>query len=75
MEVCTEKQNYGEREKCCAKCKYFEERTGFCRYNPPIPVVTHRDDGSLCVTSVYSKINMPGIDWCQKFDLNIDKAS
>ena len=56
------------REKCCAKCQYFEDRTCFCRYNPPIPVVTSTKNGQSFVTSVYSKINMPLIDWCQKFD-------
>ena len=52
------------RDKCCIKCRYFEERTGFCRYNPPIPVVMQQKNGQPFVTSAYSKINMPMIDWC-----------
>ena len=58
------------REKCCAKCRYFEERTCFCRYNPPTPIVTYLKNGQSYVTSVYSKINMPTLDWCQKFEIN-----
>ena len=73
MEDYSKKQNQGEREKCCAKCRYFEERTGFCRYNPPIPIAVYKDDGSSFVTSVYSKINLPLIDWCQKFDIDATK--
>lgn len=61
-------QNLPERDKCCAKCRYFEERTCFCRYNPPVPVVTYAKNGQSFVTSVYSKINLPLLDWCQKFD-------
>ena len=60
--------SYATREKCCAKCRYFEDRTCFCRFNPPIPVVTYGKNGQSFVTSVYSKINMPSIDWCQKFE-------
>ena len=56
------------REKCCAKCRYFEDRTCFCRYNPPIPVVVYGKNGQSFVTPVYSKINIPNIDWCQKFE-------
>ena len=52
------------KEKCCAKCRYFEQRTCFCRYNPPIPIVSHDKNGQPFVTSVYSRISMPGIDWC-----------
>lgn len=68
MEIDKNLQN--AREKCCAKCRYFEDRTCFCRYNPPIPVVTYGKNGQSFVTSVYSKINMPLIDWCQKFEKN-----
>ena len=57
-----------EREKCCAKCRYFEARTCFCRFNPPTPIVTCNKAGQQFVTSVYSKINMPMLDWCQKFE-------
>ena len=57
-----------ERERCCAKCRYFEDRTCFCRYNPPVPLVTYTKSGQPFVTSVYSKINMPALDWCQKFE-------
>ena len=53
-----------ERDKCCAKCRYFEERTCFCRYNPPTPIVTTTKSGQSFVTSVYSKISMPALDWC-----------
>ena len=56
------------REKCCAKCRYFETRTGFCRFNPPTPIVTYDKNNHPFVISVYSKINMPNIDWCQKFE-------
>ena len=56
------------REKCCAKCRYFEDRTFFCRYNPPIPVPIQGKNGQTTVTSVYSKINIPALDWCQKFE-------
>ena len=52
------------KEKCCAKCRYFETRTCFCRYNPPIPIVSYDKNNQPFVTSVYSKISMPGIDWC-----------
>jgi hypothetical protein len=51
------------RDRCCLKCKYFEARTGFCRYNPPVPVVTQTKTGSY-ITSVYSKVNYPQLDWC-----------
>ena len=53
-----------EHDKCCAKCRYFEERTCFCRYNPPTPIVTYTKSGQPFVTSVYSKINIPALDWC-----------
>lgn len=47
-----------QRDKCCLRCKYFEARTGFCRFNPPTPVVTQTKTGSY-ITSVYSKVNYP----------------
>ena len=56
-----------QRDKCCLRCKYFEVRTGFCRFNPPTPVVTQTKTGSY-ITSVYSKVNYPQLDWCQKFE-------
>nr|DAF73102.1 MAG TPA: hypothetical protein [Caudoviricetes sp.] len=46
------------------KCRFFEDRTSFCRFNPPTPIVTTLDDGSSHVTSVYSKVNYPLLDWC-----------
>lgn len=64
----TETSTEYDREKCCAKCRYFEERTCFCRYNPPVPIVTYLKNGQSFVTSVYSKINIPQLDWCQKFE-------
>lgn len=52
---------------CCAKCKYFESRTGFCRYNPPVPMATMCKNVQF-VTAVYPKISFPQFDFCYKFE-------
>lgn len=55
-----------QETKTCKKCMFFQERTGFCRLNPPEPVVIHKD-GQEHITFVFKKIPMPNVDFCFKF--------
>jgi len=52
--------------ECCMNCKFFEQRTCFCRYNPPTPLVT-TDKESTFVNAVFPKISFPKFDYCHKF--------
>lgn len=47
----------------CINCSHYEERTGFCRANPPTPyheVV----NGRHIITSKFPKIQNPNLDYC-----------
>ena len=57
-------------EKKCINCKFFEERTGFCRKEPPKPVVI-KENGQCFISSVFAKIPMPQLDFCHEFQINI----
>lgn len=56
-------------ESVCRNCKNFEERTNFCRLNPPQMVeveytdkYTHKIQRS--VASKFPTISMPELDYC-----------
>jgi hypothetical protein len=53
----------------CKNCKFFEERSKFCRLNPPQPVVTYEDENSMSykIKSMFPTIHYPDIDWCSYF--------
>lgn len=55
-----------ENKCCCAKCRFFEARSQFCRKNPPTPLVVPDAYGSH-IMSVFPKIHCPLIDWCSEF--------
>lgn len=50
----------------CCNCRFFEERSGFCRRNPPVPVALNGKSGPYYMT-MYPKIQNPRIDWCNEF--------
>ena len=66
-------------ENVCNKCKFFEQRTHFCRLNTPTPVVflqveKDHNDNQIFVNKAGSKypvIGMPEMDFCSKFEENI----
>lgn len=53
-------------KKCCQNCKYFEERTGFCRKNPPKAIQITTGKNPYCV-AMFPKIGMPFLDFCFEF--------
>lgn len=53
--------------KACIKCKWFEPRSGFCRKNPPIPIIIP-DDQNFHMMSAFPKIPAPNLDWCSNFE-------
>ena len=53
---------------CCATCPAFEERTKFCRANPPQPLI-QINDGRDFVVSKYPVVVYPDTDWCTKHPL------
>lgn len=57
-------------DKKCANCKFFEERTKFCRKNPPQANVVY-ENGKTFFTSTFPKIQMPEIDFCWQHEFNI----
>lgn len=52
---------------CCANCKWFDERCGFCRFNPP-QVVMQYVNRMAYPNAVFPKVSMPTLDWCSKFE-------
>lgn len=50
----------------CIKCKYYETRSGFCRKNPPVPLVIPDQNGTH-IMSAFPKIPAPNLDWCSEF--------
>lgn len=55
---------------CCANCKFWEERTGFCRKNPPKPIQVTAGKNPYCI-GMFPKIGMPYLDFCYEFIQNI----
>ena len=59
----------------CQNCRFFEQRTHFCRLNPPTPVVflqVEKDDNGDQIFinkagSKYPVIGMPEMDYCSQF--------
>ncbi len=51
-------------EKNCNNCAYFEERTRFCRLNPPQPMTMVDADNYEFLTSKFPKIQNPILDFC-----------
>lgn len=57
--------------KCCLNCRFFDQRTAFCRLNPP-QVVLQYVNRIAYPTAAYPKIPVPNLDWCSYFE-NINK--
>lgn len=61
------------KEKCCLNCKHFDERTHFCRLNPPIPMLFYTVDRNgnkmQNVSSKFPVITFPSQDYCSHFAL------
>lgn len=57
-------------KQSCLTCKYFEERSRFCRFNPPQPVMIETGNG-LTTSSKFTVITKPDIDWCSKHEEKI----
>lgn len=57
----------------CLNCLYFEERSSFCRLNPPNSIVIYEVDKYnqnqtvSKIKSVFPTIVMPQLDWCSHF--------
>ena len=56
--------------KVCQNCNKFDERTHFCRAEPPKIVVFIEEDGSNKVSSKFPVITKPTMDWCEKYFKN-----
>lgn len=56
-----------ETNICCFNCKYFCQRTGFCRKNPP-QIIVQYINRSAFPTAVFPKIAVPALDWCSEFN-------
>ena len=55
---------------CCKNCQWFEERTRFCRKNPPVPSTKRNRDGKEVITSLFPKITYPETDYCSFWEKN-----
>lgn len=56
--------------KACINCQHFDDRTHFCRLNPPTPMVFYVYEGKEKKQNVSSKfptICRPDIDSCSHF--------
>lgn len=62
-----EQQEIDEKSTCCFNCRYFCNRTGFCRKNPP-QVIVQYINRSAFPTAIFPKIAVPAIDWCGNFE-------
>lgn len=63
-----------KNKTCCLNCKWFEERTGFCRCNPPQVLALFVKGLGDITSSAFPKISMPHIDWCKSFDNKNEKS-
>lgn len=55
--------------KCCQDCRFYEERTHFCRLNPPTPVVFYDSENNKNkVSSKFPTIVKPETDYCSVFE-------
>jgi hypothetical protein len=65
-------QQMTKNKKCCLNCSHFEERSSFCRLNPPVPVVVYEEDENnetvSKIKSMFSSIHLPNVDFCSQFD-------
>lgn len=66
--------NENNYKVCCKNCKFFEERTHFCRLNPPQPLIFPvKNKGNnidlVYVAAKFPVINKPNIDFCSHFKL------
>jgi len=65
------------KETCCDNCKHFDERTHFCRLNPPMPIVFSSRDGRETKQNVSSKfpvITHSSLDFCSHFEEDNDQS-
>ena len=58
------------KEKCCINCKYYDERTHFCRLNPPTPMIFY-SEGKQNVSSKFPVITQPTLDYCSFFKIRV----
>jgi hypothetical protein len=56
-------------EKCCKLCKYYEDRTRFCRLNPPTPVIIQKHEHDY-INSVFPSIKYSDSDFCSYFEID-----
>jgi len=65
-----------KNSKCCKHCIHFEERTHFCRLNPPIPMIFpienkgnnyNEIDELTYVSSKFPVISRCTTDYCSHF--------
>lgn len=61
-------------DKKCSNCKYFEERTHFCRLNPPQPVIflAEYQGHNYKTSSKFPVITNPNLDYCSNHDVKGD---
>lgn len=62
-----QQEEIDENMKCCLNCKWFEQRTCFCRFQPP-QIVLQAFNNIAYPASVFPKISVPNLDWCSKFE-------
>lgn len=61
-----------EYQPVCRDCAWFDDKTHFCRLNPPQPVIFYdRDKRAEKTTSKFPVITKPDMDYCSNWS---DKA-
>lgn len=63
----TEKSAVCENGKCCLNCRWYCERTGFCRKFPPQVCMTYVNRMAF-PTAAFPKVSVPTLDWCSYFE-------
>jgi len=64
-------------KKNCASCVFFEQRSRFCRFNPPSVVVVYEENQTYGnndtekvqykFKSMYPTVVYPQLDWCSQY--------
>ena len=57
--------------KCCMGCDHYESETGFCRLNPPMPLVINNKKPKFI--SLFPLIKHPMRDYCSFYEANGNK--
>jgi len=57
---------------CCKNCKHFEERSRFCRKNPPqVLNVFKKDLDEMVIASIFPVIKLSEVDYCSYHEFRL----